>query len=778
MNRRNSSQPVDQPATSGVVWLAASVAALMIAQQIASKAIRDGFFLEEFTVAALPTAVLAAAVVSLASAFWFGRFISNVSPSVAVPLLFAAHGVLFLAESVLTDFLPRVVAASLFLHIAAFGGAVVSGFWSVINEHFDPYTARRVMGKIAGGATFGGLLGGGMTWLLSALQVPVLLGGLAVANWTCGLGLVAMLRSPRSKSNSKTKTNAHAHDRIGASQRQLSKNTSLFDGVEVLRNQPYPRRIGILVLLGATTTVLIDLVFKAEVKAHSASLVGFFAMFYTATGIITFLLQATASQRILRRFGVVPTITAFPAIALLGLVAAISLPSLIVFALLRGGMMVVENSLYRSGYELLYTAVPPEQKRSAKILIDLGCDRLGTATGSVIAMIIVAIVALSSGGTLLLGTASVTTLGCLALLIKLRRDYIDSLALRIRDSDDSPSPKSSLLPDSQALAHTFIDGHLSYGWKGISPSLPVLTSTESGQHITHQELVAAVRQRSTEKAGLHKAQQPLPSPMPSLLTLSSFVDTPLARLLRAPKIDEQRWRALSRSAPSMVGQLSDALLSARESELTRIRAAELLSTVPTTRTVSALMEALTCPEFRIRRAAAIALHRLCNGRPGLRPPERLLSALAAQELRRPARPQADNSPHELSSPFREDARGRRLAPSLELGFLLLAIGGNGPALLLAVSAITSGDATKRGTGLEYLDNLLPSDVRSRILGLVEHPELTQATRIWQTKAVADLASRLRSKEISIAELRMEYRGLLREEYAREPTETTSSEPVA
>ena len=80
------------------------------------------------------------------------------------------------------------------------------------------------------------------------------------------------------------------------------------------------------------------------------------------------------------------------------------------------------------------------------------------------------------------------------------------------------------------------------------------------------------------------------------------------------------------------------------------------------------------------------------------------------------------------------------------------------------NAITSNDLHQRGTGLEYLDNLLPSDVRTRIIGLVEKPERTQAMRRLPHGMVADLAARLRSKQLTLRQLRREYRALLQADY--------------
>ena len=39
------------------------------------------------------------------------------------------------------------------------------------------------------------------------------------------------------------------------------------------------------------------------------------------------------------------------------------------------------GSLFRAGYEIFYTPMPPAEKRAAKSIIDVGFDRLGDAVG-------------------------------------------------------------------------------------------------------------------------------------------------------------------------------------------------------------------------------------------------------------------------------------------------------------------------------------------------------------------------------------------------------------
>jgi len=724
-----------------VTWVATLVAVAVIAQQIASKAVRDGLFLTEYEVTALPYAVVAGAVISFAAAILFGRLMSGFSPAIAVPLIFGVNALAYFGEAAAVAHEPHVVAAALYLHTAAFGGAVVSGFWSVINERFDPYTARQVMGRIAGGATVGGMLGGALTWALSDLSSATLLVGLGGANLACGLGVARVSAG-------------------GARPEARRAPAAFLAGFEVLAKHSYPRAIAALVFLVALMTATIDYVFKAGVTASTedGGLVGFFAMFYTGTGVLTFLLQALLSQRALKSLGVVPTVAVYPAVTILLLLVAVLAPGLATLIALRGSGMVVENSLYRSGYELLYTAVPRDQKRSAKILVDLGCDRLGTAAGSGLALAAIAISAALADRVLLVA-ALVFAAILVGLLVTVRREYVASLARQIRASLRPGAPSSDAQREvaaMQTLAATFVGSMGDLAWDAVaSADGAVAREPSSTEGLDREALLAQVKARAAERATREEPPDPV-APAHASWVSERLLDTPLRRRLRelaAEPDRDARYEELLRSAPATIGQLTDALLSGRESTDARVLAAELLSTVPTERSAAALKLALRASTFRVRRAAALALLRVTRRAPSLRLWMRQVAPLASEELRRPSRPLLRESEFERSSPFRTDARGNTIAPSLELVLLLLAIPGDADELRLALAAVTSTDRIQRGTGLEYLDNLLPGNLRSRLIGLAEHPELTQASHGVPQAVIDELAAELRAGRIGLRELR-------------------------
>ncbi|HET7038821.1 MAG TPA: hypothetical protein VFH97_02975, partial [Gemmatimonadales bacterium] len=147
------------PPGGGVV-LGGLTAAAIIGFQTAAKATRDALFLTTYPVAALPTMVIVSALASVALAIVAGRVLTRLGPARVVPVAFGASGVLLVAEWALIAQSRELVAVLFYLHYGALGAVLISGFWSVINERFDPRTAKRVLGWIGAGGTAGGVVGG------------------------------------------------------------------------------------------------------------------------------------------------------------------------------------------------------------------------------------------------------------------------------------------------------------------------------------------------------------------------------------------------------------------------------------------------------------------------------------------------------------------------------------------------------------------------------------------------------------------------------------------
>ena len=148
-------------------------------------------------------------------------------------------------------------------------------------------------------------------------------------------------------------------------------------------------------------------------------LLRFFAIFYTSTQIITFAAQTFLNPKVLQQMGIGRTISVLPFAVGAGSLCSLLIPVFPTFALIRSLEFVLRGSLYRSGYELLFTPVPPREKRAAKTLIDVAFDRAGDALGSAVVQLFLWVGAsyLTSG---LLGIALV--LAAAGVWISLRLD--------------------------------------------------------------------------------------------------------------------------------------------------------------------------------------------------------------------------------------------------------------------------------------------------------------------------------------------------------------------
>jgi AAA family ATP:ADP antiporter len=177
---------------------AAVVASALIgAQYIAGKAARDALFLAAFDASMLPRMIIGTALFSITLVVASGWLLRRVQPSAWVPAAFALSALLLFGEWSLTNAGPGVAASLLYLQVSGLGPVLGSGFWLMASERFDPRSARRLFGMIAGAGTVGGLLGGlGTARIVSATSVETPLPVLAVMNAICAWQVWSIGRHP------------------------------------------------------------------------------------------------------------------------------------------------------------------------------------------------------------------------------------------------------------------------------------------------------------------------------------------------------------------------------------------------------------------------------------------------------------------------------------------------------------------------------------------------------------------------------------------------------
>jgi hypothetical protein len=150
-------------------------------------------------------------------------------------------------------------------------------------------------------------------------------------------------------------------------------------------------------------------------------------------------------------------------------------------------------------------------------------------------------------------------------------------------------------------------------------------------------------------------------------------------------------RALRRVAASVTGQLLDALLDPETDPAVRRRLPRVLKVCATRRAVDGLLMGLGDGRLDVREQCALALSSITSRSPELSVPRPEVFAAVRRELR--------------------DADG---PADLDHVFTLLSLALEREPLQIALRALRGSDRALRGTALEYLETVLPDNVREAL----------------------------------------------------------------
>lgn len=743
----------------------ASVCAFaIIATQVAGKATRDALFLINFDISALPLVLVASALFSIGAVLATARAITQLGPARVVPPLFLISGALLVAEWLfaLRDIKPASVIV--YLHIAVISSILISGFWSIINESFDPRTAKQSIGRIVGGATVGGLFGGfmadrigthaGILWVLPAI---------AALHVLCACLLFQF----------KTHSGAGEAHSFRSWFTAAKRPHTAESGFRVLRRVGYLRNLALIVLLANAAATLIDFLFKAratETFTNDANLVRFFAVFYTVVSVATLAVQAGMTRRLLERIGIANLVAVRPAVMTVGGLAALPVLGLVGLGVLRGVEAVLQSSLFRSGYELLFTPVVPNDKRSTKTLIDVGADRMGDVLGGLMIRVVIFLPMAVADHILVLLAVALSVAG-FVIARALRRGYIRALEASLIDRAHVLDIKND--PDTRMqsmLMESFTGLDLTMSGAGIridelraavqktpaneedpavdelSPASPVLPSSP----VADPEVASMIALRSGDARRIH-------AELRQSRALSPAIAAQVISLLAWDEVTGWASRALAKAAPSITGQLIDRLLDPNEDFAIRRRLPRILATCNTPRAYDGLVAALADKRFEVRFQSGRALARMHDQVPSL-PVDK--DAVYAAVLRETSVDRSlwqeqrliDEPAHNESLQI-DDVLRARANRSMEHVFTLLSLVLPGAPLQIAFKGLLTSDAVLRGTSLEYLESVLPKEIWSRLSVLLDEPATRPATTRPQEEVLDELLRSNQSIELNLEELR-------------------------
>ena len=151
--------------------------------------------------------LIATSVCSILLVAAHARWAAKAAPARVVPAAFVASGLLFVAEWLVRASAPSSTAVFVYLHVSGAGPLLASGFWLIASERFDPHTAKKRFGEIAGAGTLGGLLGGlAGEWVSTVWGIEALLPVLAAMNILCAWQIPQLANLPAGKLRPATRT--------------------------------------------------------------------------------------------------------------------------------------------------------------------------------------------------------------------------------------------------------------------------------------------------------------------------------------------------------------------------------------------------------------------------------------------------------------------------------------------------------------------------------------------------------------------------------------------
>ncbi len=270
-----------------------------------------------------------------------------------------------------------------------FAVVLVTQFWLLVNDVFNPREAKRLIGFIGSGGQLGAILGSLLVGVLARTKAFSLL--LPLAALFLSLGILAVLRifqiqkeglAPDGEKPQKLEIGRDKEAKVG-----------FRDALETTTRHRYLRLLAGIMATTIIVSTLIDWQFNSVV--HNAvqggsKLASFFGYFNAGTMAFAFLFQLFFTSPLLRRVGIRLALLIYPLVLLFGSagIGVIAYASIVPAILIKANDKSLAYSLNQSVRELLYIPISPEEKYKSKIFIDMFVNRLAKGLGAVFLMLV------------------------------------------------------------------------------------------------------------------------------------------------------------------------------------------------------------------------------------------------------------------------------------------------------------------------------------------------------------------------------------------------------
>ena len=375
-----------------------AVVVLLIAALTTLETARDALLLTHLAPRLLGVVYVAVAAVALPAAALSGRVSERLGlgRTMGLGLIVTAGALLFLY------FVHTTLVSVLVLYVTStmIGTVLVPLFWGIVGATFTVSQGRRLLGTIAAAGSVGGAIGStAAAGLLTFVRVKALLPSAAAL-----LVVAALLVMP----GAPAKRSGETAD---------GGQKASFDAV---RDDPFLRRIGLLVFASTAAAVLVDYLFKWTVAQTTArhEVAPLVARFYVVLNVLPIVAQLAFTNQLVRRIGIARSLVVTPLFLLVGSIGTLLAGAGVAPVLmLRGLDGTLRTSLHRVTTELAYLPLPATARARVKPFLDgfltratqglLGAMLVGLAGENVLGRQgLIVLAALALGGWLLVASTA------------------------------------------------------------------------------------------------------------------------------------------------------------------------------------------------------------------------------------------------------------------------------------------------------------------------------------------------------------------------------------
>ncbi|HYI05775.1 MAG TPA: Npt1/Npt2 family nucleotide transporter, partial [Reyranella sp.] len=327
----------------------------------------------------------------------------------------------------------RIVAVGFYLFGLIIGILLISQFWTLANDVYDPRQAKRIFGFIGAGSSLGGFAGAAMTTAVvqrigtnSVLLVSA--ATLAICTFTVAY---IVRREPAAGRSDASKTGEEAA-------------VSGAEALRLLRSSKHLQTIAMVIGFAAIGAAIIEQQLNmaaAESKgaANVDAVTAFLAQITAYLSMIGFLVQVLLTSRIHRFLGIGFALMILPVVD-----SVTGLLMLMNGALWTAGLArILDTSLRytvdKTTREILFLPLPVDVKYQAKPFIDVTVDRVSKGMGALLLLVLVQDWGLNLGWRQL-SYASVTMMAIWgAFALNARREYLTAFRRSIEQQDVRPA---------------------------------------------------------------------------------------------------------------------------------------------------------------------------------------------------------------------------------------------------------------------------------------------------------------------------------------------------